>query len=79
MVMNKRFMHETSVVGFEEQVTFKLKNFKRSKMRLIIAANQDLFFNESHFVRCAINKMLRDFDERGKKKKEVTLRGVPYE
>lgn len=46
------------VIGFEEQIGFKIKTSDRKKIKKIICKNQDKYYNESHFIRCAINQLI---------------------
>lgn len=57
------------VVGFEEHINFMLTYDVRKKIQKVIKANQDVFFNESHFIRASINRNLREFDEKGRLRK----------
>lgn len=67
MTLNRQLRHESKVIDFEEQMTFKIKSSNRSKIKRIINNNQDLYSSESHFVRAAVNRFLRDFDDKGKR------------
>ncbi len=58
-----------NVVFFEDKVDIRIRAEDKIKISLVVNKNQDVFFNESHFVRCAVLKFLRDYDDGGKKRK----------
>jgi hypothetical protein len=57
----------STVIGFDRQVNFRIRQNDFREITKITNKNQDLFYNESHFIRCAVLKMLREFDSNGKK------------
>ena len=65
---NKKKIYE-NVVFFEEEFHFRIKSDDKVKIQKIVNKNQDLYFNESHLVRCAIIKLLRDYDRNGRRLK----------
>ena len=48
-----------SKIDFEETMSFRIKSNERIKIKKIIKKHQDLYFNESHFIRCAIIEKIR--------------------
>lgn len=57
----------STIIDFEEQLGFRIKTLDRKKIKLIVKNNQDLYYNESHFVRCAVIKLLREYSDKGKR------------
>lgn len=56
-----------TIIGFEERTTLRIKRDDLKRINKIVRKNQDLFFNESHFIRCAVLNFMRNFDEKGRK------------
>ena len=46
-------------IDFEDQIGFRIKRWDRSKIKAIIKKNQDLYYNESHFIRSAVLQLIR--------------------
>lgn len=65
---NKKQVYN-NVVYFDDVTILRVKVEDKKKMKKIIKKNHDIFNNESHFVRCAIIKLLRDYDKNGKKQR----------
>lgn len=59
------------VIGFEEMIYARIKSDDRDNMNIIIANNQDKYFNESHFIRCAILKLIREEKKELRNKKTM--------
>jgi len=55
------------VIDFESTLNLRIKNDDKRKIVKVVSKNQDIYFNESHFVRCAILKLLREFEDNGKR------------
>lgn len=51
------------VIGFEEHMNFMLKSTDRKKIKKIIKNKQDLYNNESTFVRCAVLQLIRRYEK----------------
>ena len=49
------------VISFEEHMNFMIKSEDRKKIKKIVGRHQDLFYNESHFVRVAVLKLIREY------------------
>jgi hypothetical protein len=45
---------------FEESMAFRIKRNERKQIKKIIQKNQDKYYNESHFIRCAINRLIKE-------------------
>jgi hypothetical protein len=56
-----------NVVFFEETFHIRIKAEDKIKINKVVDKNQDIFFNDSHFIRCALIRLLRDFDDKGRK------------
>lgn len=54
-----------NVVGFDVRINARIKEEDAKKISKVVNKNQDLFYNDSHFIRCAVIKYLRDFDNKG--------------
>ena len=52
----------SSVIGFEEQIGVRIKSSDRNKIKRIVAKHQDLYYNESHFIRCAVLREIRRYE-----------------
>ena len=56
-----------NVIGFDETITIRIISEEKEKIKKILKKNRDLYFNESHFVRCSIIKLLREYDNNGRR------------
>jgi len=56
-----------NVIGFDETIHIRIIGEEKEKIKKILKKNRDLYFNESHFVRCSIIKLLREFYEDGRR------------
>lgn len=45
---------------FQENVKIRMTEEQRELVETIISAKQDKYENLSHFIRCAINKLVRE-------------------
>jgi Arc/MetJ-type ribon-helix-helix transcriptional regulator len=55
------------VVFFEENLHVRIKAEELSHLEKVVKKNQDIFMSESHLVRCALIKFLRDYDNKGRR------------
>ena len=58
-----------TIIDFESTLHLRIKNVDKRKIVKVVNKNQDIYFNDSHFVRCAILKLLREYDDNGRKLK----------
>lgn len=58
------------IIDFDEQINLRIKRDELKHIDKVVKKNRELFFNRSHFIRCAIIRYLRDFDEKGNKKRK---------
>lgn len=56
-----------TVINFEKLMSFRIKEIDTNKMTRIVNKNQDVYYNESHFVRCAILELMRKYDNKGRR------------
>jgi hypothetical protein len=56
-----------SIVDFEERYTIRIKSVDLKFIKKICDKNQDIYFNESHFIRCAILRLSREYDLNGRR------------
>ena len=48
------------MIFFEELIAFRLLSDRRKLVRKYVNNNKDVFDNESHFYRCAVESFLRE-------------------
>ena len=49
-----------NVVDFEDMIKVRIKAVDRKAINKVVSKSNDVYDNESHFVRCAIRRLLRD-------------------
>lgn len=64
--LNKKKIYK-NVVFFEENLHIRVRSEELAKLEKVVKRNQDIFMSESHLVRCALIKFLRDYDNRGRR------------
>lgn len=57
-----------TVIDFDEFIGFRIKKSEIKKLKKVIKKNKTVYLNLSHFIRCAVIKLLREYDEDGRKK-----------
>jgi hypothetical protein len=66
MPRKKKAKKYENVIGFDEIGHFRILSDEKLKMQKVIRQNQDIYYNESHFIRCAIIKILKEYDSHGR-------------
>lgn len=54
-----------NVVFFAETIQARIREYEYKKILKVVKKNRELFDNDSHFIRSAVNTLLREFDEKG--------------
>lgn len=50
----------SSAIGFEERVTIRMKEADLEEIQPIVDAMPEKYFNESHFIRVAVIRLIRE-------------------
>lgn len=49
-----------SVIGFDEVIQARILSSEKKAIRRIVRRDRDKYFNDSHFFRCAIIKLIKE-------------------
>jgi len=52
------------VVGFQKRVSIRILEKDVDDVKYIVAKSQELYESESHFIRCAVRKLIREEKKR---------------
>jgi Arc/MetJ-type ribon-helix-helix transcriptional regulator len=66
--LNKKKIYQ-NVIFFDDRLSIRIQEEEKKKIERIFKKNQEIFMNESHVIRSAIVKFLREYDRGGKKLK----------
>ena len=48
------------VIGFGKFVGFRAREEELEDIKFVVKKKREKYFNQSHFVRCAVSKLLRE-------------------
>ena len=64
LLIESWIMSKYDVVDFEEVIALRLKKEDKKVIKKIVRQSKDLYDSPSHFIRCAVRRLIREEERR---------------